>query len=101
MVSKPERREGRMKEYNKEEEVKTVGDLRKVLEDTPDDWILIINYVERGGEGTAINVESVNSFWHGALTFEMDESQVEECHAIIASFVRELNDGKPILERVK
>jgi len=91
-----------MKEYNKEEDVKTVEDLRKVLEDTPDDWILILNYVEHKEDGgTAINIRSVNSYWHGALTFEMDVDQVEKCRAILTSFITTLNNGKPCLTRIK
>ena len=56
--------------YEQERPVRTVGELKKALEDVPDDWVLVLNHKDDNGEGTAVDINEVNSYWHGALTFE-------------------------------
>lgn len=52
---------------DKEYKCKTVGELKALLANCPDDWIL----VTVNDNGDAVDVTAVNSFWHGALTFEI------------------------------
>jgi hypothetical protein len=53
-------------EINKEHECKTVGDLKRLLKDIPDEWQLVTT----NDEADAVNITHINSYWHGALTFE-------------------------------
>jgi len=55
-----------MKELDVENECRTVGELKKLIEDMPDDWVLITP----SDYGEAEDVTHVNTYWHGALTFE-------------------------------
>lgn len=58
-----------MKEFNVEVPCKTVGELKKILADCPDEWELVTT----NDEGDCVPITHVNSFWHGALTFEYDK----------------------------
>jgi len=53
-----------MKELNAESECSTVGELKKLIEDMPDDWVLVVDV--DGAE----DVTHINTHWHGALTFD-------------------------------
>lgn len=57
--------------FNQSINVKTLGDLRKVLKDweyMPDDWLLVTT----NEDGDAIDIISINTHWYGAITFEND-----------------------------
>jgi len=55
-----------------ERNVTTVGELKEALRYIPDEWVLVLNY-RIDGEGTAVNIKSINSYWHEALTFEHED----------------------------
>lgn len=57
-----------MKKLNEEHPCTTVGELKKLIQDMPDDWVLVIS----DDESDCRHITHVNSFWHGALTFEYD-----------------------------
>jgi len=57
-----------MKELNEEYPCTTVGELKKLIQDMPDDWILVVPDME----ADARSITHINSYWHGALTFEWD-----------------------------
>lgn len=48
--------------------VKTVGELKKALENIPDNWQLVTT----NDNSDAVNITEINSLWHGVLTFEHD-----------------------------
>lgn len=54
---------------DQEFECRTVGQLKKLLENVPDEWVL----VTPNEEADATNITHINSFWHGALTFEQEK----------------------------
>ena len=51
---------------NQEWPCKTVGELKQLLAQFPDDWMLVTT----NDEADAEDIISINSYWHGALTFE-------------------------------
>ena len=60
-------------DFNKEGNL-TVGRLKEILTNLPDDWMVIINapYVIEDGEvleRQAQEVFSIDTYWHGAITF--------------------------------
>jgi hypothetical protein len=54
---------------DQEFECRTVGQLKKLLENVPDEWVL----VTPNEDCHATNITHINSFWHGALTFEQEK----------------------------
>ena len=58
-----------MKEFNQEFPCTTVGQLKELLKDMPDEWELVTT----NNDADCIPITHVNSFWHGALTFEFDK----------------------------
>ena len=58
-----------MKELNQELPCETVGQLRELLKDMPDEWQLVTT----NDEGDCVPITHVNTYWHGALTFEYDK----------------------------
>ena len=60
---------GDVMKYNEEFECMTVGELKKLLESVPDEWVLVTT----NDEADCVRITHVNSYWHGALTFEWDK----------------------------
>jgi len=53
---------------NSEIEIKTIGDLKQAIKHLNDDTVLLFNDIE--GE-QAIDIKSIDTHWHGALTFNV------------------------------
>ena len=58
-----------MKELNQEMPCTTVGQLRELLKDMPDEWELVTT----NDDADCVSITHVNTYWHGALTFERDK----------------------------
>jgi len=52
--------------FNDELKCSTVGELKEILKYVPDEWVLVTT----DDDANCIHITFVNSFWHGALTFE-------------------------------
>jgi hypothetical protein len=59
-----------MKHMNEEYKCTTVGELKALLADTPDDWLLVTTHKDDDGDNQASSITHVNTYWHGAITFE-------------------------------
>lgn len=55
-------------ELDTELQCRTVGELKKILQDVPDEWTLITVH----DNGDAWDIDRVNSYWHGSLTFAIE-----------------------------
>lgn len=56
----------------------TVGDLKRILADQPDDNLIIVANPNPYAGEDALDVLEVNTHWHGAITFETRKEEACE-----------------------
>ena len=58
-----------IKEFNVEVKCSTVGELKEFLKNCPDEWELVTT----NDDADCIPIIAVNTYWHGAVTFEYEK----------------------------